>query len=274
MTKPTLIFVPGAWHTAEVFNTVIAKLSSHGYKCIKVTSLAAGHEPAVTDLQPDTENLHRIVLDEVDQGHDVVVVAHSWGGLLAGGSVDGLSKTEREKDGKKGGVVKLAYMCAFVPPEGVSLSMALGGRDPNWVVNVSVSHLSSTHLQSFFTRSSILTARSQQEPWMTWKDPIAGFYHDLPPAEGEYWKSKLLRHSFATVNVAAASAAWKTIPSSYLICEDDRAIPPEIQGLMVKTCQDLGAKMETERIFCSHSPFLAKPDETVGFLRRAAGEEV
>jgi hypothetical protein len=43
---------------------------------------------------------------------------------------------------------------------------------------------------------------------------------------------------------------------------------------MVKTCRDMGADMVVERIFCSHSPFLVKPDETVGFLRRAAGEEV
>jgi hypothetical protein len=43
---------------------------------------------------------------------------------------------------------------------------------------------------------------------------------------------------------------------------------------MVKTCQELGSKMEIERLFSSHSPFLVKPDEMVGFLRRAAGEEV
>jgi hypothetical protein len=47
---------------------------------------------------------------------------------------------------------------------------------------------------------------------------------------------------------------------------------PEIQEFKVKTCQGIGSKMETERLFSSHSPFLAKPDETVGFLRRAAGK--
>jgi hypothetical protein len=79
-------------------------------------------------------------------------------------------------------------------------------------------------------------------------------------------------HSNATKRTGASSAAWKTIPSSYLICEDDRAIPVFIQEAMVKACQDAGASMETERVFSSHSPFLSKPDETVGFLRRAAGE--
>jgi len=245
MSKPTLIFVPGAWHTPDIFDTIINKLSLYGYKSITVSLLAAGHEPAVPDLQPDIDIVHRAVLAEVDQGHDVMVIAHSWGGIVAGGSVDGLSKAERQKEGKKGGVVKMAYMCAFIPPEGVSLSMATGVKDPDWDI---------------------------KGPWVTWKDPINGFYHDLPAAEAEYWKSKLVRHSYATFNVGATSAAWKTIPSWYLICEDDRAISVHTQELMVKNCEELGVKIRTERLFCSHSPFMAKPDETVGFLRRAAGE--
>ena len=32
--------------------------------------------------------------------------------------------------------------------------------------------------------------------------------------------------------------------------------------------------MEIERVFSSHSPILSKPDDTVGFLRHTAGEEV
>lgn len=138
MPKPTLIVVPGAWHSPEVFAGVSTKLSSFGYKCIPVPLLAAGHEPAVADLTPDTANVHRVVLEEIEQGHDVVVVGHSWGGMIIGGALDGLSKAEREKEGKKGGVVKLAYLCAFVPPEGVSLSVARGGNDPNWLIDVSI----------------------------------------------------------------------------------------------------------------------------------------
>lgn len=141
MPKPTLIIVPGAWHSPEIFTTVVDKLSSFGYKCISIPLLAAGHEPAVKDLTPDTENVHRAVLEEVERGNDVVVVGHSWGGMIIGGALDGLSKVEREKDGKKGGVIKLAYLCAFVPPEGVSLSVARGGNDPDWVIDVSINQI-------------------------------------------------------------------------------------------------------------------------------------
>ena len=100
------------------------------------------------------------------------------------------------------------------------------------------------------------------------------FYHDLPAPIAESWASKLLRHSCVTFFVAAKSAAWRTIPSTYLVCEDDRAIKVFVQDAMVKMCQDSGAPMVTERIFTSHSPFLAKPNEVVAFVRRAAGENV
>jgi hypothetical protein len=42
----------------------------------------------------------------------------------------GLGKAEREKEGKKGGVVKIAYMSAFIPEENVSLMAAFGGVVP------------------------------------------------------------------------------------------------------------------------------------------------
>jgi hypothetical protein len=83
--------------------------------------------------------------------------------------------------------------------------------------------------------------------------------------------SKLAPHSCATNFVGVPSAAWRTIPSSYLICEDDRAILVFVQEAMVKACQDGGAQMQVERIFCSHSPFLSQPDTTVEVLGRAAG---
>lgn len=54
-------------------------------------------------------------------------VAHSWSGIIVSGALDGLSKGQREKEGKKGGVVKLAFLCSFVPGENVSLIDAIGG---------------------------------------------------------------------------------------------------------------------------------------------------
>lgn len=131
-TKPVIIFTPGAWHTPEFFSEVFSKLEPLGYKCIGQSLLAVGHEPAVKDLQPDIDAIHKLVSDETDAGNDVVMVAHSWSGIIVSGALDGLGKAERQKEGKKGGVIRIAYISAFVPAEGVSLITAFGGTPPEW----------------------------------------------------------------------------------------------------------------------------------------------
>ena len=132
MAHPTLIFTPGAWHSPECYSLIISKLEPLGYKCIALPLLAVEQKPAVTDLQPDTDALRKRVLEEIDAGNDVVMVVHSWSGIIANGALVGLGKAEREKEGKKGGVLRIAYICSFAPEENVSLVTAFGGITPEW----------------------------------------------------------------------------------------------------------------------------------------------
>ncbi|KAH7327184.1 hypothetical protein BKA65DRAFT_405971, partial [Rhexocercosporidium sp. MPI-PUGE-AT-0058] len=66
----------------------------------------------------------------------------------------------------------------------------------------------------------------------------------------------------------------REIPSSYLVCEDDRAIPPAVQEAMTEACKKEGARMKVSRVMSGYSPFLSRVEETVTWLRDAAGEEV
>lgn len=82
--------------------------------------------------------------------------------------------------------------------------------------------------------------------------------------------SKLKPHALATKLAKSSGEAYRTIPSVYLICEEDNGIPPEAQEGMVKAAQDAGADLKAERLKSSHSPFLSRPEETADFLLRAA----
>jgi len=57
-------------------------------------------------------------------GKDVVVVMHSYGGIVG---------HYRRIGGLKGGVTRLLYMCAFVVPVGASLTGQLGGQLPPFI---------------------------------------------------------------------------------------------------------------------------------------------
>jgi hypothetical protein len=98
------------------------------------------------------------------------------------------------------------------------------------------------------------------------------FYNDLDAKGAEYWFNKLRPHSVATFREKSTSPAWLNIPSVYLVCEDDRAIPAADQDAMIAGVKQAGGIIEVERTFCSHSPHLVKPDKVAGFLRRTAGE--
>ena len=132
--SPTIVFVHGAWHSPQWFDATISVLKPLGYKCVTVAMPAVGRQPPVTSLDEDIEAVRRTVMQELDAGRDVIIHAHSWAGLPVNSALDGLSKEERERDGKNGAVVKLTFVSAFILPENTSLLDSIGGVAPDhWV---------------------------------------------------------------------------------------------------------------------------------------------
>lgn len=67
-------------------------------------------------------------------------------------------------------------------------------------------------------------------------------------------------------------AAWRNIPVVYLVCENDRIAPVEVQEAMANNVKEAGGDLIVERIASGHSPYLSQPGAVADFLRRAAGE--
>jgi pimeloyl-ACP methyl ester carboxylesterase len=68
-----------------------------------------------------------------DEGRDLVVVGHSYGGVVTSCAVEGLSKDARSKEGKTGGVIKVIYISAFALDKGQSMLGMLGGNYLPWM---------------------------------------------------------------------------------------------------------------------------------------------
>jgi pimeloyl-ACP methyl ester carboxylesterase len=83
------------------------------------------------DAQCIRDQLNQLI---VEDGKDVVVIAHSYGGVVATQALEkGFARAERKKNGQNGGVIRLVYMCAFILPLGESLEGALGGSLPPFI---------------------------------------------------------------------------------------------------------------------------------------------
>lgn len=74
------------------------------------------------------------------------------------------------------------------------------------------------------------------------------------------WASRLIPQSRKVKTTEIKSAAYKYVPSTYLICENDMAVPPQFQEMFA---QATGAK-DVEKCAAGHSPMLSELDMLVG----------
>jgi pimeloyl-ACP methyl ester carboxylesterase len=88
------------------------------------------------------------------------------------------------------------------------------------------------------------------------------FYADVDPQTAQEAVGQLGLQSFQSVSQPLTKAAWRTIPSTYIICEQDAAIPVFAQEAMSQRAQKV-LRMDT-----SHSPFLSRPAELAELLRK------
>lgn len=123
---------------------------------------------SLTDASQDIAAVNALVTDAIADGNDVLVIPHSWGGYVVGSALQGLSKAERAQEGKRGGVVRCAYMAAYMLDEGFTWDMK---TLPEFIrVEVcltffslflhrfieSILHIFVAHLKEFFSQRVIL----------------------------------------------------------------------------------------------------------------------
>ena len=98
----------------------------------------------------------------------------------------------------------------------------------------------------------------QDDGRMYLKNGATLLYTDLPAQDAAMWEEKLIAQSHAVQKTEITCAAWKYIPSTYLLCENDKAAPPQYQ-------QMFAAKAESRVVRCEagHSPMLSQPEMLV-----------
>ncbi|QSZ34271.1 hypothetical protein DSL72_005861 [Monilinia vaccinii-corymbosi] len=249
--KPTLVLIPGAWHSAEVWKKATSLLREQDYKCIPVELPSTTGNPA-TGFGDDIEAVRDVILSETKQGRDVMIVVHSYGGAVGQSAVKGLTRRKPDAlqstgDQPAGHVIGLAMMACGFGQTGVSFIDAIGGTPPP--------------LWRFDDGGFATLELSARE----------SFYHDLPEDEGDYWVRRLRKQSQRVLKEGAewAYAGWMDLPVWYLTTLDDRTFPVEAQGMFVRMARDAGADVTVREVLSSHSPMLSRPRETADFILEA-----
>jgi len=237
-SKPTIVVVPGSWHIPEHFEPMSALLRKQGYLVVGV-SLPSNCQtgPFSLGVTADAAVVRSTILAEVEAGREVVVLMHSYGGIPGSAGSEGLSKTDREAKGLSGGIIKLIYMSAFVLDKGAALAIASSGKIASWITTYD---------------------DPSGQYWFP-NDPVGALFHDVPETLAQRSIDMLRYQGLQYIYDEQTYAAWKFIPSTYILLLQDKAIPLAFQEAMSKK---EGGLWSYESIDSSHSPFLSKPDET------------
>jgi pimeloyl-ACP methyl ester carboxylesterase len=157
---------------------------------------------------------------------ETVVVGHSYGGVVITEAAAGAP-----------GVRHLLYLTAFMLDEGESLATIAGSTPPAWQI------------------------ADPDGRTLSVADPQQVFYNTCPPEVADAAAARLRPHTVAAFVEPVKSIAWRDVPSTYVICECDNAIPVPAQEAMAARADT------THRLESDHSPFLTDPDAVAALIR-------
>ncbi|KAK7702638.1 hypothetical protein SLS64_009601 [Diaporthe eres] len=254
--KPFTLIVPGGMTPAAVYDPVVDEVTRRGHdiRAVQLPSVRLRSETGPVREPPTMYEDAAVIAREAealaDMGRDVIIISHSYGGVPATESVRGLAKAVRAKEGKPGGVVRLAYMTSLVPELGAAANEVTTNRPR--AAGHSVEMDMDEHGWVFITdpahAASVIAA-------------------EIPAEEGERLTRELSYHSSTSFTNPLTYAGYKDVAVSYLLCEKDNSIPHESQTDMIELVErESGNKVDVTRIQAGHAPNLTAFNEVVEWI--------
>jgi pimeloyl-ACP methyl ester carboxylesterase len=232
-----VVLVHGAWHGAWCWARVLDLLAAEGIEAEPIKAVAV--DLPLTGLPDDATHV-REMLDSLDG--PVLLVGHSYGGAVI---------TEA---GDHPSVARLLYLAAFPLEENESAASA-ASADP---ATAQISHDGRPELRSglIFDEAGLMSID---------RDVAAAMFYNDCDAESTAWALDRLRpQALASLQQQPAAVAWRSRPSTYVVCADERTVHPELQRILARRCTDV-VQWPT-----GHSPFLSQPALVANLLTELA----
>jgi pimeloyl-ACP methyl ester carboxylesterase len=225
MAIRNIVLVHGNFVDGSGWQGVYDRLTADGYRVsvVQTPNLSLAGDVAAT----------RLILDGL--GGPAVLVGHSYGGFVI---------TEA---GNHPNVAALAYIAAFAPDKGESLSSMIADPPPGAPVPPILPPQDGF---LFLDRDKF----------------AASFAADVPEKLAAFMADSQLPCNVDALNGAVVSEpAWRTKPSWYLVTTDDRMIPPVAQRAMSGR-----AKATVTETPASHAVYVSQPAAVAAVITQAA----
>lgn len=218
----TFVLIHGGGDVGWYWHLVERELHAMGRRSV-APDLPCDDDSASLDDYADA------VVAAIDDRRDLVVVGQSYGGFTAPLVAARLP------------VDALVLVAAMIP--------ASGERPADWWTNTG--HAEAVRRQA--ERDGGLTGND---------DPFVGYYHDVPRALAEKAISRERSESATAYAQPWPLAAWPAVPTRFILCTEDRFLPPPFLRRLVK--ERLG--IVPDEIAASHCVALSRPRQLANLL--------
>ncbi|MEU0472048.1 alpha/beta hydrolase [Streptomyces olivaceus] len=164
----------------------------------------------------------------VSEGDEpIAIVAHSYGGIVAAEAAVGAEPVRH-----------LVLVSSYLPEPGESLS-TFGAEAPPPFLH-------------FDPDGGTFGARPEQF--------TETFVQDCPPDVARHAATLLVRQTLAVTHQPVRAAAWHELPTTYVVCTEDRGTPAAAQRAFSRRAD------EVIEVKAGHHPFLSQPQTVAGVV--------
>jgi pimeloyl-ACP methyl ester carboxylesterase len=230
---PTIVLVHGAFTDASSWASVVERLRKRGHRVMAPPVPLRG-------LASDAAYI-RSVLDNLDG--PVLLVGHSYGGSVISRAAVGSAQ-----------VKGLVYIAAFVPEAGESAA------------ELSAKYPGSSLAETTVVQKYPLPGGGEGDELLIRQDLFPQqFAAGVPATTARTLAVGQRPITVAALDEKATAAAWKTLPTWYLIASEDRNIPPRAQRWMATR-----AKARTVTVHAPHAVAVSDPRAVSELIHGAA----
>src|SRR3954465_15217317 len=232
-TKPTIVFVHGAWADATGFDREIRALQDRGFR-------ALGFANPLRGLPGDANYLTDFLRSLTGP---IVLVGHSYGGAVISAAATGNDQ-----------VKALVYFNGWMPDEGESIALLLDKFEGS-LVGAAVRPVPFTGPDGSQGADLYLPAEAFHD----------AFAADVGPGTADVMASAQRPFTDAAFGGPSGPPAWRSgTPCWYLLGTEDKAIPPELQRFMAER-----ANATIVEVPASHVSYVSQPEAATELVLQA-----
>jgi pimeloyl-ACP methyl ester carboxylesterase len=234
-TRPTIVHVHGAWADASGFAAEIRALQDRGFRAI-------GFANPLRGLADDASYLADL-LRSLDG--PLVLVGHSYGGAVISAAATGIDH-----------VKALVFFNGWMPDEGESIAQIFERMSDGSLVGPVIRPLAF---------AGPAGSDGGEDLYLDAEEFHAAFAADVDRATSDVMAATQRPWTGAAFGEPSGPPAWKTVPCWYLLCTEDKAIPPAAQRFMAERA---GARIQ--EVPASHASMVSQPEAATQLILQAA----